>query len=400
MPAYCIFSGPGIHFGCGRRIKDGDLGKNRKESKLQTRRSSTILFLVGSKKPYEPWKDYIKLLIDCYESKGFSVDVYDVNQSFYYNIKESKHRYFFVHNKFTRKIPPLHALKNIVLLHKFLRNKTYDAAFLFSIRDEYLFCSQRLRNSTRRLFGYIYGSDFSRSPFKTIKSIVYSKLDLIFFATEEYRKKFNSYYNHRFKNNSIILELPILKLRLIDKIKSKQVDGIHVLVGSNSSPNEQHYQIIAHIDFAKFKNVNFIFLLNSGNDTYKNRLIAFIDKLNITDYTIISERLSDEEYLDLMAKINVHLNLRKTDHLNSSMLEFLYSQAVEIIGGWLPYNDLDEWGVFTIRIDDFSALTNALERAISIVGSALDNRLYKNRLIIKSRFYPDDVLKKWSSLIN
>ena len=140
--------------------------------------------------------------------------------------------------------------------------------------------------------------------------------------------------------------------------------------------------------------MNFIFLLNSGNDTYKNRLIAFIDKLNITDYTIISERLSDEEYLDLMAKINVHLNLRKTDHLNSSMLEFLYSQAVEIIGGWLPYNDLDEWGVFTIRIDDFSALTNALERAISIVGSAPDNRLYKNRLIIKSRFYPDDVLKK------
>ena len=46
--------------------------------------------------------------------------------------------------------------------------------------------------------------------------------------------------------------------------------------------------------------------------------------------------------------------------LSGSMLEHLSARNIVITGSWLPYDCLDQWGIFLRRIDRLELISNEL----------------------------------------
>ena len=83
--------------------------------------------------------------------------------------------------------------------------------------------------------------------------------------------------------------------------------------------------------------------------------------------------------------------------LSGSMLEHLSAQNIVITGSWLPYDCLDQWGVFYRKIDCLELISNELHDVLNKFVP-YKKLTCKNSDIIIDKFRWNNVIHDWLDL--
>ncbi|MCJ7681524.1 MAG: hypothetical protein MUP70_12410, partial [Candidatus Aminicenantes bacterium] len=230
---------------------------------------------------------------------------------------------------------------------------------------------------------------------------IYNRADLIALLTPQTMQAFNAHYGGRYVGKTTVLRLGLKPLEYIDALAEEQPQAIKehfefeknaiiIACGYNGTPAQNHEQMIE--SFQKIqsklpKNCLFLFPMTYGEEAHMHSIEEMLEKSGLA-YKIISGFISDPDIARLRKMTDIFINVQKTDHLSGSLLEHLYAGSIVISGRWLPYDILDEKGVFQLYVDTPTEIGNVLLETISNLES------YKIRAAANSSIVGD--ISRWS----
>ena len=238
----------------------------------------------------------------------------------------------------------------------------------------------------------VWGSDFYRASdiIREKQRDYYNKIDCIQIGTNAMKEDFVAYYQD-FSDKIQLAHFGITQFDSIDKIAAAEniedtkfklklpTDKRIVTCGYNGSAGQQHLSILDAVSKLDNSLKEQIFLLLPMTYGVTEEILNEVqDQLNLSgiEYLILTEDLTSEDVSRLRLATDIAINIQITDAFSASIQEHLYAQNVVIVGEWLPYNKLEENGVYYFK-------------------SSLDNlALYIEEAIIN---YP---MKKQNSSIN
>lgn len=293
--------------------------------------------------------------------KYFS-NIYEISE---YNKKIIKH---------IPKIRGLFQIKSIANQINDLRD--YDICHIHYLLDFYGPVASQIVKKSKKLVISIYGSDFYRAKgwVKRFQYPIIKCADRITFVNQQTLEEFGNYFKEIDKNKLKVKEFGSTPLDTLKKNKniSKEeckdffnipTNNVVVTCGYNASPFHQHIKMIKSINMVKHKlPANLLFLFPFTyifNNTYFLEVKNLLDKSNL-NYKIFTDFLSDEEVAKLRKASDVMINAQTTDQLSDSMLESLYAGNIVISGDWLPYNILEDKGIFMLKISSVEEIGEKL----------------------------------------
>jgi len=219
---------------------------------------------------------------------------------------------------------------------------------------------------TDRLVVSVWGSDFFRmgSAAREAQKKIYNRADLITFLTTQTMQTFNDYYSGRYADKTKILRLGLKPLEYIDDIRSENPHEIRshfgidnnaliIACGYNGTEAQNHKTIIQSIQSVHSKlpkHSLLLFPMSYGDEKHILTVKKLLEQSSLS-HKIITGFLSDEDIARLRTISDIFINIQSTDHLSGSLLEHLYAGSIVISGRWLPYEILDDRGVFQLYID-------------------------------------------------
>ncbi len=244
--------------------------------------------------------------------------------------------------------------------------------------------AHKLKKKARYWFNSVGGSDlyrFSRQFLIRVlqkRTIKYS--DWISSENIQTRDYFYKIYGEKYKNK----EHSICRfgVDIIDYIKSfKQdyespktfssefpVDRIIIVCGTNASENHQHFAMIDAISKMNKEQRNkchFVFPMTypAGMDEYIGEVAERISQ--VTDsFTILTKYMNVQEMAELAMTVDIMVHVQTTDQLSSAMISHMYNGNIVITGSWLPYDTLQDEGVFFLKVGEIAELNSRLEEVI------------------------------------
>ncbi|RAM60363.1 hypothetical protein DS67_06200 [Mesotoga sp. SC_4PWA21] len=117
-----------------------------------------------------------------------------------------------------------------------------------------------------------------------------------------------------------------------------------------------------------------------GRSEYKNRIAKLLNESGL-NHLLFSNFMRDEEVALLRVASEIMIQVQKTDSLSSSMRESLFAGNIVITGDWLPYDTLDEKGVFMLKVSSVDEVGEKLVYALNNLDS-LKEKCKKNPEII------------------
>ena len=165
-----------------------------------------------------------------------------------------------------------------------------------------------------------------------------------------------------------------------------------ISVGYNAAPIQNHIQILHEIKKCETDLPEFIicFQFHGHRNAYVQEIISETEKLEL-QYIII-DQLDDLHLAAYRKRIDVCLQLQKTDQFSGAMQEHLYAGSRVITGAWLPYKVLDDSGTDYCRIQKIEDLHLELPKMISHIPSK------RNKEIIRSVSSWEITVKSWYDL--
>lgn len=171
-------------------------------------------------------------------------------------------------------------------------------------------------------------------------------------------------------------------------------DKIVVCVGNNSSPSNQHIEIIKK--------------LGELGDQYRDRLVVIFpmtygaEDLYLTDvrqaaersrieFRMLTEFQSDEEVAQLRYCTDIMIHLPFSDAFSAAIAETVYAGGVLITGAWLPYGFMQRRGIHFHDLEDLSELNSKL-------SFVLDNFEVERKIAIANAPQMRN-LKAWDQVI-
>lgn len=269
-------------------------------------------------------------------------------------------------------------IKDIV---KSLQN--YDTINIHYLNPIYRHFIKLFRDKTPKLIVTIWGSDFYRVSNKTKNKLkkVFDLCDLITFTNDSMKNDFLSYYrdyHHKVK----VCRFGLKVLDVIEEVQSinnleefkdeflsrYNIDSKKKIIacGYNSSPGQQHEQIIKAIQMVnteKLQDVVFLFPMAYGDENNRLKIELLLEDCSFS-YKVISDYLEDKEVAMLRVVSDIMINVQTTDQFSGSMQETLYAGNVLINGGWLPYDTFKDAGAFFLEIKELSELHRKIEECI------------------------------------
>ena len=171
-----------------------------------------------------------------------------------------------------------------------------------------------------------------------------------------------------------------------------------VLCGTNGSDNQQFDFItsaISALPGPSLTRASFVFHFGYGGDKeveIRSALPGF------KNFTIDKLMYSGSALINFRAKFDILIQIQKSDQLSAAMLEHLALGCIVITGKWLPYDFLEEAGIFFIRIDRPESLQEALEGVLNNISYYLEQSK-SNRSLIALLFSELESEKKWNSFL-
>lgn len=339
------------------------------------------------------------------EKQGFTAHIFDPGRFGIYNSGGTLIRNFSTPPAILDHIPKLGYRFKLVLIRRMLRklHGRYRICHIHYNLKLYADIAESVQKIADKLVVSIWGSDFYRkSPsVRKAQEKIYDRADLIALLTPQTMRAFNEYYSGRYKQKTTILRLGLKPLEYIDDIADetpqtmKTQFGIDpeatvIACGYNGTPAQNHEQMIE--SFQKIhnklpKNCRFLFPMTYGEDTHKHSIEEMLEKSGLA-YKIISGFIADPDIARLRKMTDIFINIQKTDHLSGSLLEHLYAGSIVISGRWLPYDILDEKGVFQLYVDSPVEVGEKLLEAVSNLES------YKTKAMDNSSIVGD--ISRWS----
>ena len=169
-------------------------------------------------------------------------------------------------------------------------------------------------------------------------------------------------------------------------------DAIAISVGYNAATIQNHVQILDELSVCREQLPKFIicFQFHGQRTTYVAEIISETERYGLP-YTII-DSLDDRSLAIYRKRIDICIQLQKTDQFSGAMQEHLYAGSRVITGTWLPYKVLDDAGADYCRLHAISELHKVLPE---IVDWQPDMR---NKEIIKSISSWEKTVRSWHDL--
>lgn len=264
------------------------------------------------------------------------------------------------------KIPRLRAYVRSYYGRLFIKEQINagDIVVIHFMDPGYLKYIDLLSQKTDKIIVHWWGSDLYRSSEETKKKISHAldkcyRVVLVKGMLNYFLKYFPS---HAGKINTARLGLGFIDV--IDKKKEKfSKDDVKLRLGIpeckiiitcayNGSEGQQHLKIIDAL--AKLPNgikddICLLFPMTyGGNENYHAEVNLQLSKAGIK-YKIIRNYLAEEDLAELRLLSDIVVNIQITDGFSASVQESLFSGNVLIVGDWLPYAELEQWGIHYIK---------------------------------------------------
>ena len=282
--------------------------------------------------------------------------------------------------KILRKIRFLHPVIRVLEAIRYLKARKYDVVDIHFPGVDSWIIPYVIKRKTR-LVTSIYGSDLlraSKHTFRVLK-LLFKRSDCITaassFVENVISKKTAGEFDHKIriaKYGSEACEDMHHRLSDLSRESCKKAFGIpaekiSILCGYNASEAQRHIDIInecGKLPEEYRSRIHLVFHCSyGGTEAYIRKIESSLLDTGMP-YTLIREYLRGEKLAQLRKAADVFLNVQPTDVLSASMIEELEAGAVCMIGKWLHYPDLEEYGARMIGIDDLSRLHEQLPAVI------------------------------------
>ncbi len=372
-----------------------------------------VLIFARSNSPFKTVRRDHDYIISNLISSGYSVDIYDPKQRILMDLDAKKIHSYNLFPVFFYKLKINIFLNFLSLIYFCIKNKKkYNVVQINYLREEYLVIPQLINNLSDKLVICLFGSDINQRTFiKNKFTKIYDKADAIIASSLNFAKTANSYV----KNDVILDKLHVLLLpqdhfkfyrdfTFENKKESKKklnypLDKIIVVLGTNSTENEQHEKMFEEVkkipDISRF---HFVINLSNHLNTVLDRERK-IEELLKTEFKTISYSinirfLSYEEMALLRHATDIFVNMRKIDQLALSLMESNLGFANVITGKWLPYNDYTSDVKTTLinSIDELSSAINTIANSLQTEDNLLT--LNQNRMKVIEK-YDNNVINDW-----
>ena len=346
---------------------------------------------------------------------NIEVDLFNFSSGLFYSAIQKKQSFLGIY-RFARFSNRIKKIINRYLLEKIILHlgKRYDVIeFQGLFTNRYINIIPNIKKLGKQIKITIWGSDFYRQAGGTWKEMTccYDNCDIIQIATEQMKKDFIQVYP-QFENKIRLIHFGLSQLEVLkEMIDSHQPlddsflditkDEIVLTCGYNGFPAQRHELMIKAILALPLEIRNRLYILfpmTYGTPTgYIEKIESLLQSQKIR-YKIFSQRLSLKELMTLRIRTDIAINIQKTDAFAASIQEHIMAGNLLIVGEWLPYQILDEHGIFVKKssIENLSAnLQWAIENYQSLQPQRRENS--KKMYELSSWNY---VAKKWADIYN
>jgi glycosyltransferase involved in cell wall biosynthesis len=291
----------------------------------------------------------------------------------------------------------------------------YDVVHVTFHHYYYAFITPIIRKKTSKLYVTFYGSDFNDvSWFRHLcnkKTILLA--DHIFATNPSMLRKIVKKYDltDEKKRTSILMHLmksfDIFENYLTTHCKqaSKHDWGVNeklIVCGYSAAVIVRHEEIIKVLLSIKeeLKDYCVIFPMTYGHPGIitRPRVKSLLIDSGL-NWQVLEDYLSMENLLALRLAADIFIHIQSRDQMASSMLEHIAAGSVVITGKWLPYESLEELGVYFIRINKVDDLKETLLEVIKHLDIHLE-LCKKNREIILKLMSWETNKRSWYEVYN
>lgn len=279
--------------------------------------------------------------------------------------------------------------------------KDYDVINVQSLfQSIYSVLVPKFKNRGKKVVLTIWGTDFyyhiNEVKWPEWQIIVFNACDAIQIATESVKNAFvNKLPQYKDKIRVVIFgnqhldDLATIKKHpeCIDYsfIQGDYQGKIIVTCGYNARSRHQHLKMIEALERLPRELQSKIFVVFPMTYLREEKyLIKIEDALKHVHfkYTMINQFMTESQLFSLRMMTDLYINIIESDVLSSSTQEHLFCNSIVIVGDWLPYDVLEENGIFYIKTSMYDMYDNiyyALINRNKLKMQCMDNpeRLYK-----------------------
>ena len=243
------------------------------------------------------------------------------------------------------------------------KNKFDIVAFHYASPIKYLRIINLVKKKTKKIALVIWGSDLLRREEKN--EIKFCKLilsmDIVICGSFGLQDKLLLDYP-QIKEKSKVVFFGSYFYDIMKEIKSQnygtknifKVDNrILITCGYNANTAQRHLKILDALYNIKSEILNktqFILPMTYYEDQegYIDMVKVEFSKSNL-NYIVLDSKLLNEDIAKLRMETDLVINIQTTDSFSGSIREHLYAGNVVLVGDWLPYDYLEERGVFYLK---------------------------------------------------
>ena len=289
-----------------------------------------------------------------------------------------------------------------------LNTERYDLIFIISVVPFYLKCAEAVYREGTKVYALFIGSDILRARKETACMIMdrlsgmNAQVVALGQKAEEACKRFMPESVKKVLN----IDFGSAQLGIIDSFADKgrgyckQALGISdgsitICVGHNGFSSQQHLKIIKAIDMLPDelrKRVSLILPLTyGGKKKYTDEVKKAAEKYPCV---VFDSFMESDDVAKLRVASDIYINAQVTDALSTSMLEHIYSGSKVLVGSWLSYPELKEWGINVGEFSDFDELSSMIRQSITFLAKDEDETK-TNKDIIRKKASWDACRAKW-----
>lgn len=290
------------------------------------------------------------------------------------NIKFGRSKNPWLLNKLN-KLTYLLAIKDMI---KNLDN--YDIVNIHFFNPIYSYFAKEIRSKAKVLCVSYWGSDFYRisDKEKQMQKKLLNLADTITFANSNTERDFQECYNNKFNHKT---EVCRFGLKVIEEIQAYdnddnfqkiyndflkkydlEKDKLYIACGYNSTPAQQHKEIIKYVSLLNEeyrKKIVFLFPMTYGDEKYREDIERMLS-LSSLNYKVFKEYMGYKEMAIFRKVSDIMIHVQRTDQFSGSMQETLYAGNIVINGKWLSYDVLKQKEAFFLEVDSISQLNDRI----------------------------------------
>ena len=285
-----------------------------------------------------------------------------------------------------RHIPLLRTLIVAAGFRKKMKSlRKYDICHIHFIDSFYGIFASIIKDKCKYLLTSFWGSDLyqTKNIYRILQKRLLAETNIITFASTKFSDDFIKIFGNSYLEKFRIVRFglaPLEKFRDLEAetrnesrlfLKLPQ-DSLIITCAYSGTPVHRHLQIldsIIKISQRLPKNILLVFpIAYGGTQEYKKKIKERLRTSNFR-YKIIEEFLPDEDIARLRKASDFLINVPETDALSGTMQEHLYAGNIVITGDWLPYDLLDEKGVFMLKVSSVKEVGEQLIYAIKSYDS-------------------------------